>query len=67
MYFFTMRKLRNSLFQSPLHHPEGRQAAEEENASISENILRMPDQRVAVQPIPEDDCPNQPGKRHARE
>jgi hypothetical protein len=64
MFFFTMRKLRNSLLQSPGVRPETKQITDERTASPTANILRIPDDRVALQNISEEDLPLEPGKHH---
>jgi len=64
MFFFTMRRLRNSLLQSPGVQPESKQTTEERTTSPAGNILRIPDDRVALQKFPEDDLPLEPGKHH---
>jgi hypothetical protein len=65
MFFFTMRRLRNSLLQSPGVQPESKQTTEERTTPAG-NILRIPDDRVALQKFPEDDLPLEPGEHHAR-
>ena len=64
MFFFTMRRLRNSLLQSPGVHPETKKITDERTPSPARNILRIPDDRVALQKFSEEDLPLEPGKHH---
>jgi hypothetical protein len=64
MFFFTMRKLRNSLLQSPGVHPETKKITDERTPSLAGNILRIPDDRGALQKFSEEDLPLEPGKHH---
>jgi hypothetical protein len=64
MFFFTMRKLRNSLLQSPGVHPETKKITDERTPSPAGNILRIPDDHVALQKFSEEDLPLEPGKHH---
>ena len=59
-----MRRLRNSLLQSPGVQPESKQTTEERTTSPAGNILRIPDDRVALQKFSEEDLPLEPGKHH---
>jgi hypothetical protein len=65
MYFFTMRRLRNSLLQSPGVQPETKQTTEERTTPAGK-ILHIPDDRAALQKSPEDDLPLEPGEHQAR-
>jgi hypothetical protein len=64
MFFFTMRRLRNSLLQSPGVHPDTKKITDEQTPSPAANILRIPDDRVALQNFSEEDLPLEPGKHH---